>query len=71
MEKISSYYSENAYFFSTIVNIAGYVIRGTKEEWKILAGLLEISGYKHSEVFIKDFNQNFGRRIPFNISKGL
>jgi hypothetical protein len=32
LEKLCSYYSESGYFFSTIVNLVGYTIRGTKEE---------------------------------------
>ena len=61
---------QDAYFFSTVVNIAGYAIRGTKEEWRILAALLEISGSKSDEGFTKDFNQSFGRRITLSITNG-
>lgn len=32
LEKVSSYFSENGYYFSTLTNIYGYFIRGTTEE---------------------------------------
>lgn len=62
MEKVGSYFSENGYFFSTLTNIHGYSIRGTKEEWKIFSGLMEFGGLRQILASTEDFKTfKFGR----------
>lgn len=58
--------SESAYFFSTVTNIFGRSIRGTKEGWKIVFALGELLGVIFEQQNVKEFSlDEEGRKSPF------
>lgn len=65
---MSSYFSESGYFFSTITNIYGYAIRGTKEEWKIVLAIFENLGFFCTKL-IKNYNCLMSRESMFITNK--
>lgn len=66
LEKVASYMSESAYFFSTVTNIFGRSIRGTKEGWKIVFALGELLGVIFEQQNVKEFSlDEEGRKSPF------
>lgn len=71
LEKVSSYFSENGYYFSTLTNIYGYFIRGTTEEWKILKSLCELLQIrvKFDDIMFEFRNRNSGRLNFFKLNE--
>lgn len=69
LEKTGAYFSESGYFFSTLTNIYGYSIRGTKEEWKILFALSEKLGLLLNKMLFKKINYRYGREVFFFFKK--
>ncbi|HMP27983.1 MAG TPA: hypothetical protein PKD85_00180 [Saprospiraceae bacterium] len=68
MEKFGSYLTESGYFFSTFTNIYGFSIRGTREEWKVIAALTEFifPQYNKLNKLVPKFNNVTGRLQLFS-----
>lgn len=56
LEKVASFFGNVGHFFSTVINIFGFNIRGTKEEHRILNALDELMGGSLNKTTFETIN---------------